>query len=222
LFPALTIEPPSDAAAARSLLGGLSGCDYAVFISSNAAEMGLSLLGNEWPAGPRPVAVGEGTAAALRRRGIADVIVAQGSADSDGLLALPQLLSVEGKRILIFRGEGGRERLADELRTRGAEVGYVESYRRGCPTADPTPLLERWERDPLDAVTVMSSETLDNLWAMIGAGGQRLLLRTPVFVPHPNIAERAARIGLTEVAVTPAGDEGILRGLLAWFSLRER
>jgi uroporphyrinogen-III synthase len=68
----------------------------------------------------------------------------------------------------------------------------------------------------------MSSETLENLWAMLGERGQRLLRSTPLLMPHANIAERATRLGLTEVAVTPPGDEGILRGLNAWFSLQAR
>jgi uroporphyrinogen-III synthase len=45
---------------------------------------------------------------------------------------------------------------------------------------------------------------------------------TPLFVPHANIAERAARLGLTELAITPPGDAGIVRGLSAWFSLHAR
>lgn len=222
LFPALTIEPPSDPGPARAVLERLDRCDYAIFVSSNAVEMGLALLTGPWPRHPRAVAVGEGTAAALRNRGLPGVIVSQASADSEGLLALPQLAGPQGKRILIFRGQGGREQLGDELRRRGADVAYVECYRRGRPASEPFELLQRWENGALHAVTVMSGETLDNLWLMIGARGQRLLSATPLFVPHSSIAERAARLGLTELAVTPAGDEGMLRGLAAWFSLHSR
>jgi uroporphyrinogen-III synthase len=138
------------------------------------------------------------------------------------LLVAPQLQNLDGKRVLILRGEGGREVLAEELRLRGADVTYAECYRRVRPRADPTAIISRWERGALQAVTVMSGETLDNLQAMLGSRGQQLLRTTPLFVPHASIAERARHIGLTEVVVTPPGDEGVVRGLCAWFSLRTR
>jgi hypothetical protein len=149
-------------------------------------------------------------------------IVPLDGADSDALLAMPQLRDLRGKRVVIFRGEGGRQLLADELRERGAEVNYIECYRRVRPETDPSSLIARWEQGGLHAVTAMSGETLDNLWALIGESGQRLLRSTPLFVSHASIAERAAHLGLTEVAITPPGDEGILRGLSAWFSLKVR
>jgi len=222
LFPALAIEPLPDAGASLAALGGLTTFDYAIFISSNAVEMGAALVTGAWPETLLVVAVGEGTAGALRSKGFADVIVPQLGADTESVLALPQFGRPEGKRILIFRGQGGRELLAEALRKRGAEVAYVECYRRIRPLHDPSQLIARWEAGALHAVTAMSAETLDNLWAMLGARGQRLLLGTPLFVPHSSIAERAARLGLTEVAVTPPGDEGLARGLAAWFSLRAR
>jgi uroporphyrinogen-III synthase len=66
----------------------------------------------------------------------------------------------------------------------------------------------------------MSGETLSNLWDLVGERGRALLLNTPLFVPHARIAEAAARLGITDVAITDAGDEGLVRGLSAWFALR--
>lgn len=221
-FPALAIEPPTDPVRVKELLLSLQTFDLAVFVSGNAVDHGLALLGSTWPPAVTVAAVGEGSAAALRSHGIVTVIVPSGSADSESLLVAPQLQNLHGKRVLILRGEGGRELLAEELRLRGADVTYAECYRRMRPCADPTAIISRWERGALDAVTVMSGETLDNLQAMLGSRGQQLLRTTPLFVPHASIAERARRIGLTEVAVTPPGDEGVVKGLCAWFSSRTR
>jgi uroporphyrinogen-III synthase len=222
LFPALAIESPADPAPVREMLASLASFDLAVFVSPNAVEHGLALLRGAWPAAVPVAAVGEGTAATLRRNGIITVVVPPGGADSESLLAMPQLKSLRGKRVLILRGEGGREVLAEELRQRGAEVTYAECYRRLRPRADPSALIARWEHGGLHAVTVMSGETLDNLWDMLGSHGQQLLRTTALFAPHANIAQRAADLGLTEVAITPPGDEGLLRGLSAWFSLDTR
>jgi uroporphyrinogen-III synthase len=221
-FPALAIEAPADLARVKDVLTRLRSFDLAVFVSPNAVDHGFALLGTTWPPSVPVAAMGEGSAAALRRQGITAVIVPSLGADSESLLATPQLKNVRGKRVLILRGEGGRELLAEELQRRGARVTYAECYRRVQPRIDPAALIARWEQGGLHAVTVMSGATLDNLWAMLGPRGQRLLRVTPVFVPHTSIAERAEHLGLTEVAVTPAGEGGVLRGLSEWFSLRAR
>ncbi|NIQ15763.1 MAG: uroporphyrinogen-III synthase, partial [Candidatus Dadabacteria bacterium] len=52
--------------------------------------------------------------------------------------------SIINKKILIFRGQGGRELLADSLRERGAEVEYIEVYKRHCPQYDQSKLDEVW------------------------------------------------------------------------------
>src|SRR5258705_526363 len=89
------------------------------------------------------------------------------------------------------------EDLAHPARTlteRGAQVEYAECYRRVRPQADAAPLLAEWQRGAVDAVTVFSVAALENLVAMLGAGARRLEA-TPVFVPHPRVAEAARRHG---------------------------
>jgi uroporphyrinogen-III synthase len=229
-FPALAIEPPADVAKVKAALAGLPSADLVIFVSPNAVERAFQLVAGPWPAGLQVAAVGEATAAALRPHvvqagagaGAAAVIVSADGADSEALLTMPQLQDLRGKRVIICRGEGGRELLAETLVQRGAETSYVEVYRRVRPDSDPAEIVALWERGGLHAVTVMSSETLDNLWAMLGERGCQFLRTTPLFVPHANIAERAAHLGLTEVAITPPGDEGISRGLSMWFSLHPR
>jgi uroporphyrinogen-III synthase len=222
LFPALAIEAPADPDAALQVLRRLSSFDLAIFVSPNAVEQAFRLLRAPWPASLGAAALGEATATALRRRGVTEVLVPAEGSDSEGLLEHASLQSVHDKRIAILRGEGGRDLLAEELRRRGAEIAHAECYRRTRPAADPSGLIARWREGGLHAVTAMSGETLDNLWAILGEPGQALLSNTPLFVPHAHIGQRAMLLGLTEVAVTPPGDEGILRGLTAWFALHVR
>ena len=222
LFPALAILPSADGSRAAKLLQSAATFHLAIFISPTAVEEAYSLLTTAWPATLPTAAIGEATSTALRLHGVQNVIVSDDGSDSEALLARTELTAVSGRRILIVRGEGGREHLAEELRRRGADVVYAECYRRSRPRTDPAELLARWERGALHAVTVMSSETLDNLWHMIGTRGQQLLRRTPLFMPHANIAEYAATLGLTQTAIAPPGDDGMLRGLSAWFALRQQ
>src|SRR5438874_1776354 len=78
------------------------------------------------------------------------------------LLERTEMQHVAGKRVLIVRGEGGRELLGESLAARGALVEYAQCYRRVRPAIDAAPLLAAWRRGELDAVTVLSAQALDN------------------------------------------------------------
>ncbi|MDQ6618436.1 MAG: uroporphyrinogen-III synthase [Pseudomonadota bacterium] len=216
-FPAIVILPPADPVALRRAHDALHRFDYAVFVSANAVEFGAPDPAR-WPASLVPFAPGQGTAEALASVGITNVRVPVASQDSEGLLALPELMHADGKRVLIFRGDGGREELAQGLRARGAKVEYVACYRRDTP-ADAHGLDEAFARSRIDAVTITSSEGIDNLWSIVDPLTQARWSTLPTFVPHPRIAEHARKLGL-EAILTGPGDAGLMAGLLEWFAAR--
>jgi uroporphyrinogen-III synthase len=141
----------------------------------------------------------------------------QSSADSEALLSLPELRDVAGRRVLVFRGEGGREVLAAELTARGARVEYAECYRRERPSADARPLIEAWRRGEVHAVTAFSVEAVENLWTLL-AGAP--LAETPWFVPHARIADAVTRRAAREVLVAGPTEEGLIARLVAYFQAR--
>jgi uroporphyrinogen-III synthase len=217
LFAALAILPPSRPEALNAALENLDSYDQAIFISPSAAEWGLAAVGN-WPVAVQIAAVGQGTARALAARGIAAILTPEAGADSEHLLALPQMADVTGKRILIFRGEGGRELLAGSLRARGARVDYAECYRRGRPQADPAPVLAALAAGQIGALTAFSGETLDNLLALLGPACPPVLFDLPLFVPHPRIAEHGRKLGFRAIQATDPGESGLIAGLVEYFA----
>ena len=220
LFPALEILDASDLQPALELIERLDQFDLAIFISANAVTKALALVRTRraWPPALRIATVGRGSERELQRQGIAEVIAPGERFDSEGLLDLPQLAQVQGKRIVIFRGEGGRELLGETLAARGATVEYAECYRRGRPQADASPLLAQCARRELDAFTVTSSEGLANLRQMLGEAGWPCLRNTPLFAPHERIAVAARSLGVQTVVQTDAGDEGLIAGITAFFA----
>jgi uroporphyrinogen-III synthase len=223
LFPAIEIAPPTDMAALAQRIAELSAYDFAIFISPTSVECSWPLILERhggWPGKVMPAAVGPASARALAGCGVHHVLVAQDGADSESLLALDALKKMQGKRVLIVRGEGGREMLADSLRARGARVDYAECYRRLRPQADPAPLLELWRSGGIAAVTVTSREVFANLVDMLGEAGVPLLQGTPLFAPHARIAEAARTWGVARAVVTPPGDAGLVSALLDWFNPR--
>lgn len=220
LFPALEIIDAGDTTRLNALIDRLDGFDLAIFISANAVNKALALVRarRTWPAGLRVATVGRGSERALQRQGFAQVIAPAERFDSEGLLDLAELKQVQGRRVAIFRGEGGRELLGDTLAARGAVVEYAECYRRVRPNADPAPLLALCARGELAAFTVTSSEGLAHLHDMLGAAGRQCLQATPLFAPHERIAAAARALGVHTVVVTAAGDEGLVAGLSAFFA----
>jgi uroporphyrinogen-III synthase len=223
LYPVIEIRDIEDPGLLYDLVDRLDAFDLAVFVSPNAASKGISLIRSRrtLPARLAVAAVGPGTARELVALGVVEVMTPPGRGDSESLLELPQLAEPRGKRVVVFRGDGGRELLADTLTARGAVVEYATCYRRARPALDPAPLLDAWARGRLDAVTVTSSEGLRNLCDTVGEPARIRLAATPVFVPHPRIAQTARALGLSKVIVAVApGDEGLLAALVAHFGER--
>lgn len=220
LFPVLEIIDTPDLQPLIDVIARLDDYRLAVFISPNAVVRAMKQLEarRQWPARLRVAAIGKGSVRELERFGISGVIAPERHFDSEHLLALPGLQTVAGQRVVIFRGDGGRELLGDTLAARGAQVDYVECYRRARPVADAAPLLKAWDGKRLNAVTITSSEGMRNLFAMVGASGQPLLQQTPLFAPHPRIAAVARELGCRHVIESAPGDDGLMDALLRHFA----
>ena len=220
LFPVIDILDVEDRSALDAVIDRLDAFDLAVFISPNAASKGWEAIRARriLPRGLKLAALGRGTARELRRLGAGAVIAPQDGGDSENLLALPELNAVTGKRIVIFRGVGGRELLRETLAARGAAVEYAECYRRIRPVAGTAPLIRAWDAGEVDGVVVTSSEGLRNFHEILDAAGRAHLARTPLFVPHPRIAASARALHLPEAIVTGSGDEAIAAKLSEHFA----
>lgn len=217
-FPTIAIAP-CDAALAHPA----TAYDWAVFLSPNAVEHGLARLGPS-AACPRLAAVGPGTARALAARGQAEVLHPPGDWRSEGLLALPEFADVAGRRILLVRGRGGRELLAETLAARGARVDVLEVYERRIPEADLTPLLQWWENGHLHAITVTSNAALANLNAMLPGPARAWLRRTQVVGVSARVLQLADALGIEIPPLVSAApdDAALVETLSAWWSSRRQ
>ena len=107
--------------------------DTLVFISTNAVRAGVAAIENYWPQFPvgiQVVAIGPTTAALAQELLCCEVTIVAGGVTSEDLLSSGVLDNLKGKRVGIFRGEGGRDTLAEGIRDRGGRVDYFEVYRR--------------------------------------------------------------------------------------------
>ncbi len=219
-FPALDIQAPANPHKLRQIAHRLEEFDWAVFISANAVSRTLKqvLAQRGWPHTVRIAVIGRRSAEELERFGLTADLFPQQKFNTEALLALPAMQDVDGQRFVIFRGSGGRELLADELRKRGAIVEYVEAYRRACPRADSTELLQRWQQGLISIVSVTSAESLNNLVEMLGDTGNSLLTATPLLVVSERMLALAEKLGFKHppLVAENATDEALVKALLAW------
>jgi uroporphyrinogen-III synthase len=217
-FPVLEIAEPRNPAALQAVIDRLQDYDLALFISANAVERGLARIeaAGPWPPRLHSAAIGAASARELEHHGRRVDIRPRGRYDSEALLALPQLQDLRGRRVVIFRGEGGRELLADTLRQRGARVDYAEVYRRVRPTApDTAGLLKCWERGEIQVVVVTSSEGLRNLCDLLPSPTHPRLYRTPLVVVSERMLQLAQELGFTAqiVVAERAADDAIVAAI---------
>ncbi len=220
LFPLLEIEPVRDEQRLREQISRLKQADIAIFISPNAVRHGMAAIeaAGGIPSAVRVAAVGQASAQALSTLSMAGVIAPTQRFDSEAVLALAEMQSVAGKRVMIFRGDGGRELLGDTLTARGARVEYVACYLRRKPDMN----VSRMIAAAPSAISVTSSEALNHLWDMPGDTERTALAGMPLFVPHQRIATLAVQQGWHNVVVTGSGDDGLLSGLVAWADTKRK
>ena len=187
-FPVIEIAPRAESEIAREA-AALGEADIAVFVSRNAVAHGLSHVATKLTA-----TTGPSTAAAIEAAGRVVDIAPHSGYDSESLLASSALQDVAGKRIVIVRGGDGRELLADTLRERGATVNYLSVYERIRPDIDQKLLAEvetHWRDGELHAITVMSTESLANLIALLPNISAQQFENMPLVTPAARVIKEA-------------------------------
>ncbi|WP_432218032.1 uroporphyrinogen-III synthase [Pseudomonas kribbensis] len=197
-LPLLEIAPLPVSDTMRRKFAGLSRYSAVIVVSKPAARIAVQLI-DAVPSMPW-FSVGAATAQILRDRGL-DAHCPDEGDDSEALLQLPRLLKVverPGAQVLILRGEGGRELLAERLRALGASVEYLELYRRDLPDYPPRELPRRIAAERLNGLVVSSGQGFEHLRQLAGDTWPALA-QMPLFVPSPRVAEQARAAGARTV-----------------------
>lgn len=211
-FPLLDIQGLPDLSDFHQAITPIAQFDWVIFISSNAVQHGMPLLKQAGiPPHLKFAAIGPTTVASLQGFGIDKILSPQERFDSESLLALDAFQSMQGQGVLIVRGVGGREVLAETLKQRGAEVVFGECYRRVNPQNSAQVLAQAHAQDKLQGIVVTSSEALRFLLDL--SQNAAWLQSTPLFVNHARIAEQALAAGLTAYCSGVSGDVAMI-GLL--------
>jgi uroporphyrinogen-III synthase len=223
LLPLLEIYPLADQAPLQRVLAGVADYALVAFVSPSAIDAAFAHIW-QWPQGVALAVVGETSRACLARHGLDDGNATIFSprdptrSDSEHLLQALQQGALAGRRVLIVRGESGRELMGDGLRAAGADVTTVAAYRRQVPALTPelAATLRRLLAQRNDWI-ITSSEALRGLLGLLaqldGDAAVAKMQQQHLIVPHARIAETAAALGLTRLTLAGSGDACLLAAL---------
>ena len=200
-LPLIDIGPALDTRSVTEAWQQLGQARLAMFVSANAVEHFFALrpIDAVWPTNVQAGSPGPGTTGALLDAGVPSSLIVEPAADSaqfDSESLWERLRDQDWRAapVLVVRGDGGRDWLADTLRAHGAEVSFVSAYRRTAPT---------WN-DKMQTL-------LDHLMDHLANSRQQPTPSAPIGLPvgacalatHPRIARRAEQAGFAPVWLCP-------------------
>jgi len=206
-LPGITVRVAADIKALRHALGAARTAAIAIFVSPIAVRYALALRPQlRFARGTVVCAVGAATARALARAGVGTAVWPRARQDSEGLLAMPELARLRGRRIALIGAPGGRELLPQALRARGAKIEKLDVYRRVAPRLDRRHF-DAIARATLPLLTLVSSvQTLANLHALLPPAAFSRLVSGDIVVSSARIAALARSIGFMRVHLAASAE----------------
>ena len=217
VMPMLAINPLPETQAIKECLLMLDRFDLVIVTSRPAARLGLDLIDRYWPQLPHQLrwfAIGSGTAGELERF---DIPVRHSSAGTDSEALLDVLGDVQGQRILMIKGAGGRPLLEEQLTDQGARVEKIEVYQRARPAYELNinAVLKKLESHAINVILCGSGETLTNLGYYLPISYRA---RYRLLVPSERVAIEALSQGFEQVTNTGgASNDLMLQALVDLF-----
>ena len=213
-LPLIEIAPAPDETAVRQARADVDGCALVMFVSAHAVQhffayppsaSGASAPqpGMQWPSGTLAGSTGAGTSAALRAAGVPPGCIVEppttARADSEGLWQALQGRDWRGAKVLVVRGEQGRDWLAETLAAAGARVRFVAAYARRPPalTADAQALLATALAQPAEHAWIFSSAEAAGHLAALAPGAS--WAGSQAVATHPRIAQAVREMGFGRV-----------------------
>lgn len=222
-LPLIEIVPAADGQPVRAAWAELDRFGLVFFVSANAVAQFFALApaGAAWPAPLLAGSTGPGTSAALRAAGVAQQGIVEPAADapsfdSEALWAQLAARPWTGQRVLVVRGEDGRDWLADKLRGQGAGVEFVAAYGRRAPRLQPgdQALLAAALAEPASHLWLFSSsQAVGHLRTLAPAADWS---QSQAVASHQRIAQAAREAGFGRVATLPPSPGAVAQAAADW------
>lgn len=216
--PLIDFSPGSDLPKLPALLHNMQAGDLVFALSQNTIRYANPMLKRNnlsWPTQLSYYAIGRTTALALHTASCLHVTYPPMGETSEMLLSLPDLQNVSGKKVLLLRGNGGRELLGQSLAERGASVTFCECYQRSPVYYNGSEQSADWQRAGVDILVITSGEMLQQIYTLVpDYYRSSWLLRCRLIVVSDRIATLAAQMGWSDIRVAENADnDALIRAL---------
>ena len=184
-------------------LPDLNDVEIALFISANAVKYTFTLLEKnkrKWPEQIHVIAIGQSTAQALEHKGIR-VTERPLLPDSEHVLKLPSLQQIKHKKLILFKGEGGRPLIEEYLQAQRAQLIVLSVYKRALPTINHQFSNSLWREDAVDIILLTSEESIHNLFKLFSQEAHGWLKNKPCVVISERLAQTALTLGIKKIKI---------------------
>lgn len=222
-FPTIAISPSAHCEETRHINTNIAEYDIALFVSQNAVQYAFQTIDiAQWPKAIKIGVIGKGSAECIHQLGLRTMAMPNQTYNSEGLLNAELLQHVRGKKIVIFRGQAGRNLLGDSLIERGAFVDYCEVYRRGMPDISALDY-DAIFKHTIDTAIFTSSEGLIYAFKMLTPEHAKELLQTPWLLISERMKKTAYNLGHNSdiIIAQQASDDGIISSLKQWATKKQ-
>ncbi|PHM44566.1 Uroporphyrinogen III synthase HEM4 [Xenorhabdus mauleonii] len=212
--PLIEIHPGADLPLLSQKMQCLSAGDLVFLLSKNAvlyADKQLVQEGQSWPDELSYYGIGKSTSLLFQQQAGLEIAWSEQGETSEELLQLPALQQMNNKRILLLRGNGGREVIASTLRMRGGEVDYCECYSRQPVKYHAVDFSRHWQQHGIKTIVVTSGEMLQLLYNLVtDSDGKAWLLGCCLIVVSERLANIARTLGWQVIKVAKSADNDAL------------
>lgn len=192
--------------------------DYVFAVSKSAVMFSAKTLkdtGFSWRNDLQYFTVGQGTAVTFTGQIEQPVRYPIQQENSEGLLALTEMQNLTDKKILILRGNGGREYFSEQATLRGANIETLECYRRIPIPYHAEEQTSLCKRLGVQRIVVTSMEILIYLMDFIPKNEHNWLKSCQLITVSQRIALFAQKAGWENIVVSPKADnQSLLQTLL--------
>lgn len=196
--PLFTIEAGAELPQLPSVMSRLNAGDYVFAVSKHAIDFASETLiqtGFHYRTDLKYFAVGRHSAAYFSAKTENPTYYPISSENSEGLLELPEMQILDGKNILILRAEKGRDFFAEQASLRGANIQYLECYRRQYLADSITEKMSLCKRAGIDSIIVTSTDILSTLYEQTAEDDRQWLIECRLIVVSTRIAQLAYKLG---------------------------
>ncbi|MGR3807276.1 uroporphyrinogen-III synthase [Pasteurella testudinis DSM 23072] len=211
--PLFSIEKGSELNQLPTLLQNLPSGAFVFAVSKNAvsyANQVLSNIGLHWRPDLHYFSVGRRSAEYFTALSENPVYYPHPDENSEGLLALPLMQHLNNKKVLVLRGNGGRELFRQQAEARGASVEVVECYQRIPKEYDNIQQISVWKRAGISTIVVTSQEILRYLVEFVPKNDHNWLTQCHLITISPRITRLAKEYGWQHISQTVRADNAAI------------